>query len=101
MAVYRAEQRCSSHVVKAVMDGCVVLHTCGDGSTGNYLKDVMLSGCSVYTCDYSDGGDTGRSGLVSVMAMQCVICFSTVLRYIAILHTCTVVTAWKFCIMLL
>ena len=50
------------------------------------LNDVMLSGC---TCDYSDGIDTDRSGSVSVTAMHIVICFLTMLRYIAILHTCS------------
>ena len=48
------------------------------------LNDVMLSGC---TCDYSDRVDRDGSGLVSVMAMHIVICFLTMLRYIAILHT--------------
>ena len=50
------------------------------------LNDVMLSGC---TCDYSDGVDIDGSGSVSVMAMHIVICVLTMLRYIAILHTCS------------
>ena len=50
------------------------------------LNDVMLSGC---TCDYSDRVDTDGSGSVSIMVMHLVICFLTMLRYIAILHACS------------
>ena len=43
--------------MEASWDAGIVLHN--DGGTGNYSsKDVILLGCSVYTCDYSDGGDT-------------------------------------------
>ena len=62
----RAEQRRSSHIVKAVMDvWCYVM-----------VVQILLERRDVQcipACGYSDEGGTGRSGLVSIMTMQCVI----------------------------
>ena len=75
----------SDWAVQFGMSAQVVVHNCARLYPGR----VESGAETMCTCDYSDGVDTDGSGSVSVMTMHIAICFLTMLRYIAILHTCS------------